>query len=67
MIEDLCKKVIIAKNIDDWESQVKACIQDNKNILNLDLLDDIGKTAEDHALTDYAAAIIYHSKKFSNQ
>ena len=51
----------------DWESEMKACIQDNKNILKLDLPNNVAKTAEDHALTDYAAAIIYHSKKFSNE
>jgi len=67
MIEDLCKKVIIAKDMSDWESETKACIQDNKNILKLDLPNNVAKTAEDHALTDYAAAIIYHSKKFSNE
>tara|TARA_R110002020_G_scaffold6262_9_gene26191 strand:- start:1030 stop:3036 length:2007 start_codon:yes stop_codon:yes gene_type:complete len=67
MIEDLCKKVIIAKDITDWETTAGQCIKNNKNILKLDLSEEVAKTASDHSLTDYTAAIIYHSKEFSNR
>ena len=67
MIEDLCKKVVIAKEMKDWESTATKCIQDNKNILKLDLHKKVEQVAIDHKLTDYTAAIVYHSKKFSNQ
>lgn len=67
MIEDLCKKVILAKDLEDWEATSESCIKDNKNILELSLLKGIEETADSHKLTDYAAAIVYHSKKFSNR
>ena len=41
--------------------------QEDLDILKLDILDEIAQTATDHRLTDYSAAIVYHSKKFSNQ
>ena len=66
MISDLCKKVVIAKKIEDWKSSVEACIKDNKNILKLDRPREIEETAEAHKLTDYTAAIVYHSQNFSN-
>ena len=67
MLEDLCKKIVIAKSQDQWEQAAESCIKDNNNILKLDILDEIAQTATDHRLTDYSAAIVYHSKKFSNQ
>ncbi len=66
MIDDLCKKIVIAKEMQDWEHAAESCIKDNKNILKLDLPKEVEKAAEDHKLTDYSAAIVYHSKNFSN-
>ena len=42
-------------------------LRNNKNILDLNLAKGVEKTASDHKLTDYAAAIVYHSEKFSNR
>ena len=67
MINDLCKKVVIAKDIEDWEATAESCVRNNKNILDLNLAKGVEKTASDHKLTDYAAAIVYHSEKFSNR
>jgi hypothetical protein len=67
MVSDLCKKVVIAKDIKDWKSTVESCIKDNNNILKLDLPKDVEETANSHSLTDYTAAIVYHSEKFSNR
>ena len=66
MVDDLCKKVVIAKDIKDWKITVESCVKDNNNILKLDLPKGVEETASDHSLTDYTAAIIYHSEKFSN-
>jgi hypothetical protein len=59
--------VVIAKDIKDWKSTVESCIKDNNNILKLGLPKDVEETANDHNLTDYTAAIVYHSEKFSNR
>ena len=67
MLEDLCKKIVIAKSQDEWEQVAESCIKDNNKILKLDILDEIAQTAADHRLTDYRAAIVYHYKKFSNE
>ena len=66
MLDDLCKKIIIAKDIGDWKDTAESCIKDNKKILSLDLLSEVQKAAEEHKLTDYTAAIVYHSQNFSN-
>ena len=60
-------KVVIAKDIKDWKSTVESCVKDNNNILKLDLPKDVEETANNHSLTDYTAAIVYHSEKFSNR
>ena len=67
MVDDLCKKVVIAKDIKDWNSTIESCIKDNNNILKLNLPKDVEETASNHSLTDYTAAIVYHSEKFSNR
>tara|TARA_Y100000310_G_scaffold210931_1_gene211621 strand:+ start:655 stop:2649 length:1995 start_codon:yes stop_codon:yes gene_type:complete len=67
MIDDLCKKVVIAKDVKDWKATAESCVKNNKNILSLDLSRGVEKTASDHKLTDYTAAIVYHSEKFSNR
>ena len=67
MIEDLCEKVIIAKDVKDWKSTAESCLKNDKNILKLNLPVEVEKTADHHKLTDYSAAIVYHSKNFSNR
>tara|TARA_R110002020_G_scaffold296478_1_gene512080 strand:- start:617 stop:1573 length:957 start_codon:yes stop_codon:yes gene_type:complete len=67
MIDNLCEKVIIAKDLKDWKTTAESCVKNNKNILKLDLSKEVEKTADNHKLTNYSAAIVYHSKNFSNQ
>ena len=66
-VNDLCKKVIMASDMEDWENQISKCFEDSNSILGLSTMEEIGKTAEEHHLTDYSAALIYHSKNFSNE
>ena len=66
-IEDLCKKVIMASDMEDWEDQITKCFEDSNSILGLSTMEEVEKTAEEHQLTDYSAALIYHSKNFSNE
>ena len=66
-VNDLCKKVIMASDMEDWENQISKCFEDSNSILGLSTMEEIEKTAEEHHLTDYSAALIYHSKNFSNE
>ena len=66
-VNDLCKKVIMASDMEDWENQISKCFEDSNSILGLSTMQEIEKTAEEHHLTDYSAALIYHSKNFSNE
>jgi len=65
-VNDLCKKVIMASNVEEWESNISKCFQDSNSILELSTMKEIEKTAEEHHLSDYSAALVYHSKNFSN-
>lgn len=65
-VDSLCKKIVMANEMDEWESQAAACLEDSNSILNLSIMGGVEKTASDHHLTEYSAALIYHSKNFSN-
>ena len=56
----------MASDMEDWENQISKCFEDSNSILGLSTMEEIEKTAEEHHLTDYSAALIYHSKNFSN-
>jgi hypothetical protein len=66
MITHLSQSVVMSTDINDWENQAKACIEDFNNIESLDVMSDILDMGEKHELTSYPAAILYHSKKIND-
>ncbi len=61
-IDELCKKVICAYEIDNWETKALECVNDFNQIESLGLLEEVLEIAESHQLDFYSAAILHHSK-----
>jgi len=67
MLSSLTESVVLAKEMNDWESSVKECIKDFNNIEKLDILSDILDISQANELVSYPAALLYHSKKINNE
>jgi hypothetical protein len=61
-IDELCKKIICAYEIDNWETKALECVNDFNQIESLGLLEEVTEIAESHQLDFYSAAILHHSK-----
>lgn len=62
VISEICAKVIVSTEKDQWETVLGEICQDNSKILNLKTLNEIEEISNIHDLDDYSAAILYHSK-----
>ena len=62
-LEELCKKIICAYEIDNWETKALECVKDFDQIESLELLDEVLEISDAHELDSYSAASLYHSKK----
>ena len=62
-LEELCKKIICAYEIDNWETKALECVRDFDQIESLELLNEVLEISDAHELDSYSAAILYHSKK----
>lgn len=65
MLDDLTQSVVMSNEMENWESTVKACIEDFNNIESLDVMSNVLEVGEKHELVSYPAAILYHSKKIN--
>ena len=65
MLERVCESVVVSKDKNDWLSTGKACIADPQELIKLQPMEPILKISSEHELDDYAAAILYHSRKNS--
>ncbi len=65
MIERVCESVVVAKDQSDWESSAAECIKNPSKITDLTPMEAILNISAEHELDDYAAAILYHSRKNS--
>ena len=65
MIERVCESVVVAKDQSDWESSATECIKNPSKITDLAPMEAILNISAEHELDDYAAAILYHSRKNS--
>lgn len=65
-IEELCKKIVCAHDLDNWEANALECVKDFSKIESLGLLDEVSEIAESHQLDFYSAAILHHSKHYES-
>jgi len=65
MLERVCESVVVAKDMEDWEATAAECIKNPNKIVDLQPMSEILNISSEHELDDYAAAILYHSRKNS--
>jgi len=65
MLERVCESVVIAKDMENWEATAAECIKNPNKIIDLKPMSEILNISSEHELDDYAAAILYHSRKNS--
>jgi hypothetical protein len=63
MVDQLCEAVICATEFNQWENELKSCVNDINKIQDLDTLNEILDISGEHELTIYPSAILYHSEK----
>ena len=65
MLERVCESVVVAKDKKDWLEIGKGCIKDPNKLIKLNPMPQVLEISSKHELDDYAAAILYHSRKNS--
>ncbi len=63
LIVKLCESVVCAKDRQQWNRTLLSCIKNVNNIEKLTTIDGIVEIGSEHELSEYPAAILYHSKK----
>lgn len=63
LIVKLCESVVCAKDRQQWKRTLLSCIKNVNNIEKLTTIDGIVEIGSEHELSEYPAAILYHSKK----
>ncbi len=65
MLERVCESVVVAKNSTEWMKAGKECLANPDKIMELKPMQEVLNISAEHELDDYAAAILYHSRKNS--
>jgi len=65
MLERVCESVVVAKERKDWLKIGKECLSDPQKLTKLSPMPQVLDVSTAHELDDYAAAILYHSRKNS--
>jgi hypothetical protein len=60
-ITEVCKKVVVNDDIQNWEERVKEISSNASTLLKMDIHPEIFSIAVKHGLDDYAASLLYHS------
>jgi hypothetical protein len=61
-LDSLIEAVVVSNHKKDWEKQIEACIKNPEKIEQCSALPEILNVSSAHQLTDYPAAILFHSK-----
>jgi len=63
IVDQLCEAVVCATHFNEWESELKSCVNDINKIQELHTLHDVLDISAEHELATYPSAILYHSDK----
>jgi hypothetical protein len=63
IVDQLCEAIVCASEMNEWESQIKNCVNDIESIQELHAKDEVLDISGEHELTIYPSAILYHSNK----
>ena len=61
-VDSLIENVVVSNHKKDWEKELEACIKNPEKIEQCAALPEILDISSVHQLTDYPAAILFHSK-----
>ena len=67
LASELCKTIVTSVEKDLWESEITACVKNVDKIESLQALEGITDLSGEHDLDLYPAALLYHSKKDSQE
>ena len=67
MAGKLCEAVIMAKDMQDWESGVEECVVDFNKIESLSPLPAVLEISRSHELECYPSSLLYHSKQYKDK
>jgi len=62
-IDQLVQSVVLSSTQEKWVDVGMACIEDFNKISNLGIIEEISEISSVHELSEYPAAILFHSKK----
>ena len=65
LLEKLAESVIISTEKESWFETAKACLGNHNLIMDLKTLDNVSKISQEHVLDEYCSALLYHSRKNS--
>jgi len=60
-VVELCKKVVVSSDRENWVSTLQKCMANLDEIEKLKPLPQVSQTADEFLLEEYSAAIFYHS------
>ena len=66
ILEKVGELVITACEQSEWKKTAIECLHNNKKLLELQTLAEVADISAEHALDEYASAILYHSTKISS-
>jgi hypothetical protein len=64
---EIAKKVILASEMQEWESVATKVVKNFSELLNLSVKSEIDTISADHALSEYPSALLYHSLKYGQE
>ena len=65
--QELCRTVVTSVDRDAWETEIIACVKNGDKIEKLQPLAGVMELSAEHGLELYPAALVYHSKKDSQE
>jgi hypothetical protein len=63
IVDQLCESIVTASEINEWNNNIEACVNNIENIQELQTLENVLEISSEHELATYPAAILYHSEK----
>ena len=62
IVDSLIEAVVTSTEKNQWDKDIKSCIKNPEKMEKMEILKEVLEIGASHQLTDYPAAILYHSK-----
>ena len=61
MVDQLCETIILSEAKENWQKILEKCLLDFNNINTLEISNKVIQISNEHSLTHYPSAILWHS------